>query len=600
MTDTGLHQACIRAVFWIAGTLCAIVLAYTTRYFINGDAMAYIEMAEALRGGRWEGLANLTYSPGYPVLLAAAQWLLGTDPMNELQLLKVVNVLCLLAAMAACEFFMRGVRQCLAAEDNLREEPLPMALVDALAYSMFLVASLVMVRVRLLNPDMLILGIVILCAGIVLRIRSNPERYAWYALLGVVTGIGYLMKSFFFTFAPVFFIMAGLCATSVKRAVPRVLTAAAVMLLVASPLIAVLSAKAGHLTYGELGKLAYAQFVSGEGEPFRPQRVHDDPAVFLYRSSTSETRPSGHDIAYWQEGFRPRVNLRAHARLISANVSEFAGQTSWTLFVLVWFAFMASAGAFRVGRVHPPSPFFLLMPPAIAGIGFYLLIHVETRYAGSFFFIAFMALVSSLRIQLNPAGSHRVPLTIGWALVWFFCCQVLYSGIDQSLRGLRSTDGKLSQRDAFLEQVVVKDRLASMGVVPGDEVAVIGAPPVNWARMARVKVTAEAPDTERVLASSSEARAAALAALRKAGMKAVLAKGPAFGALTSEGWRLVEGTKDYYVIYLAVRDATASSMSYVLNGGGGTDEGGNHEGHRTTEGRTCGHRPDAAYRGKDL
>jgi len=589
-------QSSVRAVFWIAGISCGIVLAYTTRFFINGDAMAYIEMAEALRNCRWDALANLTYSPGYPVILAAAQFLLQTDPMNELQVLRVANVVCLLTAMGACEFLMRGVRPYLSAlsrrpsrlfmvgqasrlsglsrktsqEDRQDacptiarevlhhetnrdgEEPLPVPLVDALAYGMFLVASLVMVRVRLLNPDMLILAIVVLCAGILLRIREQPERFAWYAVLGAMCGAGYLVKSFFFTFAPVFFVMAGLCAASLKKAVQRVIVSMVVMLLVASPLIALLSHKAGRITYGELGKLAYAQFISGEGEPFRPQRLHDAPAVFLYRSDTPETRPSGYDIAYWQEGFRPRIDMAAHAKLIAANVADFAGQVPWVALIVVWFGLMGWAGAVRLGSLHPPSPFFLLMLPALAGIGFYLLVHVESRYAGSFFFLAFVAMVSSLR-RGSDTFSVRFTSAAGWVLVCFFCGLVVHSGIDQSVRGLWTTGGKLSYQDAFREHVMVKDRLAAVGLGPGDEVGVIGAPPVNWARMARAKVTAEAPDADAFLASSTEARAAALDALRGAGIKAVVVKGGAFTRLAGEGWRLVGGTQDYYLLGLSSR-----------------------------------------------
>ncbi len=45
------------------GSTIAAILTYTTRHFINGDALTYIEMGEALRRGDLWGLANLTYSP---------------------------------------------------------------------------------------------------------------------------------------------------------------------------------------------------------------------------------------------------------------------------------------------------------------------------------------------------------------------------------------------------------------------------------------------------------------------------------------------------------------------------------------------------------
>jgi hypothetical protein len=40
--DADRMQSRIRILFWIVGPLAAGALTYTTRYFINGDAMTYI------------------------------------------------------------------------------------------------------------------------------------------------------------------------------------------------------------------------------------------------------------------------------------------------------------------------------------------------------------------------------------------------------------------------------------------------------------------------------------------------------------------------------------------------------------------------------
>ena len=54
---------------------------------------------------------------------------------------------------------------------------------------------------------------------------------------------------------------------------------------------------------------------------------------------------------------------------------------------------------------------------------------------------------------------------------------------------------------------------------------------------------------------------AQLATLSRApSLKTVLAKGTAFGRLTGEGWRPVDGTRDYFVIGL--RAQGASSLYY--------------------------------------
>ena len=233
-------ETTIRVLFWTIGPLIAAVLTYTTRYFINGDAIAYVEMGEALRYWRLWELANLTYSPGYPVLLGLGQILLSTSPLNELELLRAVNFLCFLLAMGSCELLMTFCRREAAALENRNEAMLPRPMLSLLCYSMFLLAALDWVKVRLLNPDMLVVAVMLTCASIILWIRESPAVRK-YVVLGICCGIGYLVKSFFFFFSGVFFLLAALCAGSYRKAFPSTAVAVLTMLLVGSPLMTALS-----------------------------------------------------------------------------------------------------------------------------------------------------------------------------------------------------------------------------------------------------------------------------------------------------------------------------------------------------------------------
>src|SRR5208283_5283763 len=144
--DTDAWNSRIRAAYWAVGLTAGAILTYTTRYYLNGDGINYIEMGEALRHGWWSGLVNLTESPGYAFLLGLGQIVLNTNRLNELQLLKSVNFVC------------------------------------------FMVTS----------------------TSIVLWIKENPVPYVKFVLLGVSTAPGYLFKSFFFPFSTIFFVLAGL------------------------------------------------------------------------------------------------------------------------------------------------------------------------------------------------------------------------------------------------------------------------------------------------------------------------------------------------------------------------------------------------------
>jgi len=528
----------------------AAIMAYTTRYYINGDAIAYVEMGEALRKGSWAGLVNLTYSPGYPVLLGIAQALLKSDPMTEIQLLRFVNFACFLGAMGGCDALVSFVRRELPLLGSDTEKPFPEFVLSALCYSMFLVASLVFVRMRLLNPDMLVFAVVVAATVVLLWIRSDPADYVPYAALGVVTGTGYLVKSFFFPFSPVFFALAGLCSPSLRKAVPRVAVAVLVMLIVSAPLIASLSSRLGRFSYSELGRHVYATMVSGKGEPIHTRILNRTPEVKSYEYAISCTRPSGFDICYWHEGLEPDFNLRAHARIIPGNIVDIFVQTPWLWVIPLWYLGMCIAGSWRVGGVRPPSVFVLLFVPGILGIAFYCLIRMEPRYIAPYLFLGFVALTVSLRI---PAGDRKVRRLLMWlsgVLVAFFLLMVTHSLVDQSLSGLFSNDRSPSYKAKYEEHVALRDFLKQNGLKHGDRAAVIGEPPVYWGRMAGLRIVAEVENEEQFLTGRWEERTRALQSLKAAGVKAVVAKGPAFGKLTSEGWKPAPGTRDYFVRFL--------------------------------------------------
>lgn len=568
--DTPEWHARIRAAYWIIGLLFGAVMTYTTRYFINGDAIGYVEIGESLRTAQWMGLANLTYSPGYPVLLGIGQIILNTNPMNELVMLRFVNFFCFVLTMGACDLVLHFVKREVIQRSVNRETLLPFSLISSLCYAMFLVASLVFIRVRLLNPDMLVFAIVLGLVAVILWIREAPGRYLKYVLLGSLTGIGYIVKSFFLPFSPVFFVLAAACAGSLRKAFPRVVVALLVMAVVSAPLIAALSSRLGRFSYGELGKHVYATIISGKGSPKHPEVLNVSPKVTRYMYSIACTRPSGFDICYWHEGLRPDINMSAHLRIIPGTMLQIVTQTPWLLLIVAWYLLAWRWGAARFGPLYPPSVFLLLLVPAVAGIAFYCLIRMEPRYIAPYLFVGFTALTVSLRY---PAGdrkaSRRIALLSGM-LLCFFMAIVTHSLIDQSVRALRSTDRKLSYEAAFEEHVAVKNALQTRGMGSGDYIALVGSPPVYWARMAGVRIVAEVESAVDFLKSGPDAREKAIQSLRKSGIRAVVARGSAFGALASEGWSHVPGTRDYFMLLLPAATGESPGHRFKYTQGEGS------------------------------
>ena len=559
--NTPVWNRRIKVAFWIIGITFGSVMAYTTRYFINGDALVYVEMGECLRTARWIGLANLTYSPGYSLLLGVGQILLNTNPLNELQLLRIVNVFSFLLAMGACELVLHFVKKEVNTGNSDNESALPYSLISALCYSMFLVATLVFIRIRLLNPDMLVFAIVLTCVAVILWIRENPLGYFRYVLLGLIVGVGYVAKSFFLPFSPVLFALAGMCSGSLKKAVPRVVVALLVMLIVSAPLIGVLSKRLGRFTYGELGKHVYAVLISGKGTPKYPEVLNSSPKVTRYLFDVECTRPSGYDICYWHEGFRPDFNLKAHAKIIPGTMVQIITQTPWLLLIVVWYVALWRMGSARFGPLNPPSVFFLIMLPAIAGIGFYCLIRMEPRYIAGFLFLGFVALTVSLRSSTSDLKTGRWAAILSGLLIAYFLAIVTHSLVDQSIRGLYSTDKKPSYRASFEEHIALKSFLLDKGLKKGDYAALVGSPPVYWGRMAGLRIVAEADNAGEFLKSSIQARSKAVQAFKESEIRVVVAKGSEFRQLASEGWIRVPGTRDFFVLLLPVESDKHESIS---------------------------------------
>ncbi len=541
---------CLRWAFWVAGLLCGAVLCYTTRFYLNGDAIAYVEMGEALRYGWLMGLGNLTYSPGYGVLLGIGQMLLHTDPFTEIELLRVVNFLILVLALWCCDRLMLQVNRELETERTEEWQPLPLIAANAIGYSMFLVAALIWVRVRLLSPDLLMLCFVLLAMTILLWIRRNPESpfHAKHILLGCTAGLGYLCKSWFFTFSPVLFGLALLVSGPWKKAVPRVAVGLVAMFLVMAPLVGTLSYRMGRLSTGELGKQAYAIWVSGEGEPIHPPRVlAEKPTVNLYEYFLPCTDPSGFDICYWRIGIEPKLDIKTHLKVIAGNLAAIVDQSPWLVLILLWFIWQWRVGAFKPGSIRPASTAVIFAATAAAGIGLFCLLHVETRYVAPFLFLSVLAMIAGLRYPTDDSGKLSHAMVGALLLTLLFTGLLCHTLVDQSVSGLKGSPSKASFRTSFQELANVASQLRELGIKNGDRVAMIGTPPPYWARMARARLAVQIPDPDEFLNAGKERRAQVADRLETSGIKAAVAEHPGFAKLKAEGWQRVGNTRHFFV-----------------------------------------------------
>ncbi len=240
-------------------------------------------MADAFGRQRWVDMLNLHYSPGYAMLLG----LVASFPVygfaNELFAAKAVNFLCYLLALLALEVLLDQLKTDDEFAPSNRYQHIGWIFFRAAVYGLFLVSSLVYIRMQVVSPDMLEFCFTLIVAAVLVWIKKSGDSLVKFVVLGLVTGLGYLCKTPFFPMTIVFLVLSAFYCSSTRKALTRVLVAAIAFLIVSSSLYVPMSNRLGRLSFGESGNFNYAHFVSGRGCPTHlPEKVWSNPDVDVY------------------------------------------------------------------------------------------------------------------------------------------------------------------------------------------------------------------------------------------------------------------------------------------------------------------------------
>ena len=104
--------------------VCAIVDAWAgRRSYVAGDTVTYMDMASGIAAGNFDFAVNGHFSPLYPALLALSLRLVPSSAIAEFWVVRGVNVLIFVGALALFHVFMsRFLERCdrLAASSSSR------------------------------------------------------------------------------------------------------------------------------------------------------------------------------------------------------------------------------------------------------------------------------------------------------------------------------------------------------------------------------------------------------------------------------------------------------------------------------------------------
>lgn len=441
------------------------------------DSRSYLEVARAYLRHDWAMAVNAYWSPLYSWLSAIVLGVTHPSWRWEYPTIHAMNFMIYLAAIAAFEFFWRGIQR--------SESGVPNLILWVLGYSLFI--WLTVGYLSMTGPDLCVETITLLIAGLVVRIKNNEEtkHFVW---LGITLAVGYFAKAVLF---PMAFVFLGVLLMA--RVPPRKIAWTAVIFLVLSaPLILLLSREKHHLTFSESGPLTLAWSnwnipirnwqgqPAGSGTPIHPTRqIHQHPAVFEFNGPIRASYPPWYDPSYWNEGLRFRfdagVVLKHAAHNLTRILSYFLQPKVWILAIFV-LAALSSRSSFA----GIATDWFLLLP-AIAAFAMYSLTFAESRYMPAWEMLVWAAFLFGLRIRKEPAKRILPWLAGGTAAVMLL----------SSANGVRA-EFVYGRHDDATSEYRIAEELQQLGVSEGEKVAAIGFDnDAHWAYLDRLSIIAE-------------------------------------------------------------------------------------------------------------
>ena len=565
--------------------MAAVMMGYAQYgpYQIDGDAVSYTDIAEAMVRGRWREVVNGLWNPGYPAVLALGKVLIHPNRMRELQLFYWVNYCIFLVSIVCTWFFVGSVLRvraaCVSADDTWG---LPDHLLYVVSYAAVFLSWQHEFSLGRIQVDALFATLLLLAFAFLLRSIFTP-RPAFNLAFGFCLGLAYLVKSPGFVIAIVTFVLLAIYAAvtgHVRDCRWRLLVSAVIFILVAGPYITALSIQKGRVDFGDSARLNYAWLVGGtapqhllNNQParFDNATVHlkhseieilQHPVVVYFPHFPHATYGPWFDPSYFNDGIRPRVDLGRQWRLTIQQSRHLM------LFLLIhalpiaFLVFCMVCGA-KVTSVHAARwILWLLYAVMLFSFAMYLAVHFLDRYVGAQFWIVWIA-TAGLLVANQPMRKHLIQ-----GAAAFLAIAVLFAGL-QSVAQYRQAVilNGLGHGWYNPAEFQTAGALRADGIAPGDAVACFRACNHGsyWAYLAGLHVNSEVYDPTLMpdAGSSNEIwsklpnKQQVLEALQSIGARALVGY---FEDTPPDGekWRPLAG--GYYMIPLPVKRAPSPPL----------------------------------------
>lgn len=498
-------------------------------FSITLDGISYLDMADAYLRHDWHTALNGYWNPLYSWLICIAYLVFKPSGYWEYPAVHLVNLCIYALAILAFEYFLQGLRRFCSDFTTFR----------VVAYAVFIWTSLGLIRLWMIEPDILLLASLCAAMGVLIR----PLGKSTPILLACSLAVGYYAKAVMFPIS----IMA-LISASIVYSRRTAFRATLIFGLMTAPLVLALSLVTGHPTFGDTSRLNYAWYVDGvtkphwdgqpsrAGKPLHPEPiVIDAPRVYGLGGVFPVTCPLWYDPSYWYRGLRLWIGPRA---LMRNTLTDIKGACKILLF---------GGGSFLLGwaicaviqrpiSVRLSSPIWVVWFVSLSAILLYVPVHIEPRLIGPFALVLLLVPFTSVHIPGKLTSVAFAGLSLVWAL---FGPYVLH-------RPEFSSPWNRTQTNAYWQ---IAEGLQQMGLKPGDQIGVAcsGMGSSRWARLGKFEIVAqmaEDPDPYFWQLNRSD-QERVIAALFSSGAKLVITDQPPPNPESAAGWHRV-GVTNYY------------------------------------------------------
>jgi hypothetical protein len=554
MSDVSLKR--LKLGFWLLAASAGAFQTWVHRYEINPDGISYLDVADAYFRGDWNQAINSYWSPLYSWLLGLVLVIAEPGMRWEYPVAHLVNLIIYLCALGSFSYFLNGLVQrhrAVAKDGGIPEWAFLLT-----GYLIFFWSTFTLITWDLLTPDIIVAAIVYAVCGLLVRIRSGVLSSRYFALLGVLLGLGYLAKTVMLLAAFVFLVISLLLVRGHRAVLPRAILAYGCFLLLAVPFIIVLSQSKGRLTFGDSGKLNYAWIVNreklrhwhGDAAAHASRKVFDSPAIYEFGEPFAATYPIWYDPSYWYEGIDVRFNLKDQMRAVAVNFVNFARMFSdHGLLLVTGFIALLTVGKQLRRLIEGIIEHWWLLVPSLSLMAIYSLVHAESRHVAPFAATILLAMISSLSLP-NYLTRRRLTL-VGVILI-----PVLSIG--------PSTIHAMTMVKAVGERHLdVAKEVRKLGITPGEKIASLNYSNTfnsKWARLARLRIVSEIydkkgtkihddRDVELYWQGDRETKLKVMEAFRRTGATLVVAEelppGISISAAAAAGWQPIGQTGVY-------------------------------------------------------